>query len=80
MSKFEDSQFEQAHRELENPQIDGWELFLKSHDVTIYRLYTEVMRTFFGLIRVCACVCFSVCVCSGTGVGSGGGGICPPLF
>ncbi|XP_041371882.1 phosphatidylcholine transfer protein-like [Gigantopelta aegis] len=41
MSTFEDSLFELACTELGNPQTDGWELFVESHDVTIYRLYTE---------------------------------------
>jgi len=40
---FKDSDFEEACRELENPQIEGWEFFTSSHGVTIYRKYNEVI-------------------------------------
>ncbi|KAJ8307208.1 hypothetical protein KUTeg_015292 [Tegillarca granosa] len=38
---FTDSDFQTACKELEEPQIDGYEFFTQSHDVTIYRLYNE---------------------------------------
>lgn len=41
-SLFQDSEFEQACKELEEPQTEGWEFFVESHGVTIYRLYNEV--------------------------------------
>lgn len=39
---FQDEEFTAACRELEGPQVEGWEFFTESHDVTIYRLYNEV--------------------------------------
>ena len=39
---FQDSEFELACQELDNPQTEGWEFFVESHGVTIYRLYNEV--------------------------------------
>ena len=41
---FKDSDFEEACKELENPQTDGWELFTESLGVSIYRQYNEVRR------------------------------------
>ncbi|KAK3106166.1 hypothetical protein FSP39_014092 [Pinctada imbricata] len=38
---FPDSEYDQVCRELENPQVEGWEFFTESHGVTIYRLYNE---------------------------------------
>lgn len=38
---FQDSEFELACQELDNPQTEGWEFFVESHGVTIYRLYNE---------------------------------------
>ncbi|XP_064617956.1 phosphatidylcholine transfer protein-like [Liolophura sinensis] len=38
---FQDEEFTSACRELEGPQVEGWEFFTESHDVTIYRLYNE---------------------------------------
>lgn len=38
---FQDSEFELACKELEEPQTNGWEFFTESHGVTIYRLYNE---------------------------------------
>lgn len=38
---FSDSEFEDACKELEAPQTDGWEFFVESHGVTIYRQYNE---------------------------------------
>ena len=37
-----DSDFEDVCKELESPQVEGWEYFTESHGVTIYRLYNEV--------------------------------------
>ena len=39
---FQDSEFELACKELYEPQIEGWEFFVESHGVTIYRQYNEV--------------------------------------
>ncbi|KAK7477220.1 hypothetical protein BaRGS_00031531 [Batillaria attramentaria] len=39
--EFQDEEFRQACVELEFPQVDGWEFFVSSHGVTIYRLYNE---------------------------------------
>ncbi|KAH3699446.1 phosphatidylcholine transfer protein-like [Dreissena polymorpha] len=38
---FTDEEFAEACRELEQPQIEGWEFFTESHGVTIYRMYNE---------------------------------------
>ncbi|KAL4229302.1 hypothetical protein ACF0H5_012342 [Mactra antiquata] len=38
---FKDSDFELACKELEEPQVEGWEWFTESHGVTIYRMYNE---------------------------------------
>ena len=40
---FTDEQFNKTCIELENPQIEGWEFFVQSHGVTIYRKYNEVI-------------------------------------
>jgi len=39
---FKDFEFEEAIKELECPQLDGWEFFTESHGITIYRMYNEV--------------------------------------
>ena len=39
---FQDDEFTKICKELEDPQVDGWEFFVESHGVTIYRLYDEV--------------------------------------
>ena len=39
---FSDSEFEDACKELEEPQTEEWEFFVESHGVTIYRQYNEV--------------------------------------
>ncbi|WAR04504.1 PPCT-like protein [Mya arenaria] len=39
---FKDSDFLDACKELDNPQIEGWEFFTSSHGVTIYRMYNEI--------------------------------------
>jgi len=39
---FQDQEFIDACSELEIPDVDGWEFFTESHDVTIYRLYNDV--------------------------------------
>ena len=39
-----DSEFELACKELYEPQTEGWEIFVETHGVTIYRLYNEVIR------------------------------------
>ncbi|KAK6181554.1 hypothetical protein SNE40_009385 [Patella caerulea] len=41
VSVFTDIEFENTVKELENPQIEGWEFFTESNDVKIYRLYNE---------------------------------------
>uniref|UniRef100_A0A0B6ZGI4 Phosphatidylcholine transfer protein n=1 Tax=Arion vulgaris TaxID=1028688 RepID=A0A0B6ZGI4_9EUPU len=38
---FTDSDFECTLLELDVPDIEGWEFFVESHGVTIYRLYNE---------------------------------------
>lgn len=38
---FQESEFVDACRELDDPQTKGWEFFTESHGVTIYRLYNE---------------------------------------
>ncbi|XP_076455709.1 phosphatidylcholine transfer protein-like [Babylonia areolata] len=38
---FKDEEFQNTCRELEEPQVEGWEFFVESHGVTIYRLYNE---------------------------------------
>lgn len=38
---FSEFDFEDVCKELEHPQIEGWELFTQTHGVTIYRLYNE---------------------------------------
>ncbi|XP_050406764.1 phosphatidylcholine transfer protein [Patella vulgata] len=40
-SLFTDTEFENTVKELENPQIEGWDFFTESNDVKIYRLYNE---------------------------------------
>ena len=39
---FCDEEFLKVCKELDEPQVDGWEFFVESHGVTIYRLYDEV--------------------------------------
>ncbi|KAK3768348.1 hypothetical protein RRG08_031138 [Elysia crispata] len=38
---FQEEEFETAMDELDNPKTDGWELFVSTGDVTIYRQYDE---------------------------------------
>ena len=38
---FNDSLFEKAADELENPDVEGWELMVQLEDVTVYRKYSE---------------------------------------
>ncbi|KAL8588696.1 hypothetical protein ACOMHN_046468 [Nucella lapillus] len=38
---FNDEEFQNACKELDEPQVHGWEFFVESHGVTIYRLYNE---------------------------------------
>ena len=49
MTHFTDAEFEKTCRELdaEKPDLEsdeGWEFFVESHDVVIYRLYNKVFR------------------------------------
>ncbi|KAK7092690.1 hypothetical protein V1264_008396 [Littorina saxatilis] len=38
---FQDDEFQKVCKELEEPQVAGWEFFTESHGVTIYRLFNE---------------------------------------
>ncbi|XP_059142446.1 phosphatidylcholine transfer protein-like isoform X2 [Physella acuta] len=38
---FPDDDFNRAIDELDKPDVDGWEFFVESHGVTIYRLFNE---------------------------------------
>ncbi|KAK6994365.1 phosphatidylcholine transfer protein [Biomphalaria glabrata] len=38
---FKDEDFEYAISELDKPNLEGWEFFVESHVVTIYRLFNE---------------------------------------
>lgn len=38
---FRDEEFFNTCKELDNPQVEGWEFFVESHGVTIYRLYNQ---------------------------------------
>ncbi|VDI47308.1 phosphatidylcholine transfer protein-like [Mytilus galloprovincialis] len=38
---FTDDEFAVLMKELDQPQIDGWEFFTESHGISIYRLYNE---------------------------------------
>lgn len=46
---FTDDDFVKACLELDQPQVDGWEFFVSSHGVTIYRLYNEVYKEILRL-------------------------------
>ncbi|PVD36000.1 hypothetical protein C0Q70_02970 [Pomacea canaliculata] len=52
---FTDEDFVKACLELDQPQVDGWEFFVSSHGVTIYRLYNEVSGLYeykiFGVLE-----------------------------
>lgn len=39
---FPDDDFNRAIAELDKPDVDGWEFFVESNGVTIYRLFNEV--------------------------------------
>lgn len=39
---FQESEFLRACDELDNPDVEGWELFTDSNGVKIYRLYNKV--------------------------------------
>ena len=39
---FPETEFEASMDELDNPKTDGWELFVDSLGITIYRQYDEV--------------------------------------
>ena len=39
---FQEIEFENACAELDNADVEGWEFFTESHDVKIYRQYSEV--------------------------------------
>lgn len=41
---FTDDEFAVLMKELDQPQIDGWEFFTESHGISIYRLYNEVSK------------------------------------
>lgn len=40
-SGFREEEFVQACRELEQPQLEGWELFVQCHGYSVYRLYDK---------------------------------------
>jgi len=46
---FHEQEFVDACSELEAPDVDDWEFFTESHDVTIYRLYNDVSE-YSGLL------------------------------
>lgn len=39
---FTEDEFQAAWRELDEPQVEGWELFTETMGVKIYRRYSEV--------------------------------------
>ena len=39
---FSDDEFNAAAKDAEYPDLDGWEFFVESHGVKIYRLYCSV--------------------------------------
>lgn len=39
---FEEVEFTKACKELDNPDVDGWELFSECNNVKVYRLYNDV--------------------------------------
>lgn len=39
---FKDEDFLQAAKQVQNPQLEGWELFVESMGVKIYKRYIEV--------------------------------------
>lgn len=41
LNVFNDLEFESVVRELDTPDVEGWEFFTESHGVKIYRLYNE---------------------------------------
>jgi len=44
--QFTDEEFQGAWRELDEPQLDGgWEMFVETMGVKIYRLYDKVQET-----------------------------------
>jgi hypothetical protein len=49
VSCYSDAEFLNTCKELENPDVEGWEFFVESHGVTIYRLYNEVCVECSGL-------------------------------
>ena len=49
---FQEEEFETAMDELDNPKTDGWELFVSTGDVTIYRQYDEVGFILFRIQNV----------------------------
>ncbi|XP_016381677.1 phosphatidylcholine transfer protein-like [Sinocyclocheilus rhinocerous] len=56
---FSDEEFQQAWRELDEPQLDGgWEFFTETVDVKIYRLYSKDTGLYeykvFGSLASCA--------------------------
>jgi len=41
---FQEQEFIDACSELKAPDVDGWQFFIESHDVKIYRLYNHVSK------------------------------------
>ena len=41
---FSELDFVKVCRELDHPEVDGWELLVQSHGYTVYRLYDQVSQ------------------------------------
>lgn len=50
LNVFNDLEFESVVRELDTPDVEGWEFFTESHGVKIYRLYNEVIINFIKIV------------------------------
>ena len=48
--EFTDQEFSAACRELDEPNVKSFELFVDSHDVKIYRQYDQVLFGFWAII------------------------------
>ncbi len=54
---FTDDDFLKAARQVQNPDLTGWEFFVESTGVKMYRKYSEVITLLVLLLFYCVGVC-----------------------